>query len=287
MTPYERHETAKNSLELLKSVRRELLNLKQEFLLAAQARGPYKLPGSLHTGRLNVPDFCLAYTGKTTVTIRSNNQKKLPFTVDYCFSGGALPKHQWSVELEDLNVYERNLFGTWAYTSGQLLVGNHWEPARWHFSDCPWSDRASMINENLVPKLMTNKCRRDLCDQIRHVVMNGQPQWHPGEVQWTFIRDLDEVIQSTKEEISHIQGSAFDSQPQQLDSPNTENLDLTDTEKIILEALGDETLTGPRLLSKAGYDNSSHYRTTLSNLKKRAILSHDGKGYARCHDSCQ
>jgi len=57
--------------------------------------------------------------------------------------------------------------------------------------------------------------------------------------------------------------------------------DLTDTEDIILEALGKEILIGVKLLKKAGYDaSSSHYRGILSNLVKRGILNKKpGGGY--------
>lgn len=55
----------------------------------------------------------------------------------------------------------------------------------------------------------------------------------------------------------------------------------TDTEGNILEALGDEHMTGPVLLKKAGYDYSSHYRAILSNLVKRGILGNDHTGYYR------
>lgn len=55
--------------------------------------------------------------------------------------------------------------------------------------------------------------------------------------------------------------------------------ELTDTESNILEALNCDTLTGPKLLKKAGYDNSSHYRSILSNLVKRKILGRNSKGY--------
>ena len=55
----------------------------------------------------------------------------------------------------------------------------------------------------------------------------------------------------------------------------------TDTEENILEALGNEHMTGPALLRKAGYDYSSHYRQILSNLRKRGILGHDETGYFR------
>jgi hypothetical protein len=57
--------------------------------------------------------------------------------------------------------------------------------------------------------------------------------------------------------------------------------ELTDTEEYILEALGGDTLRGAELLKRAGYDNSSHYRQILSNLRKRGIICRDIKGYSR------
>lgn len=64
-------------------------------------------------------------------------------------------------------------------------------------------------------------------------------------------------------------------------SKQRREVQLTDTEQNILQALGDAHMTGPVLLKKAGYDNSSHYRQILSNLRKRDILDHDGMGYVR------
>ncbi|MBN1509080.1 MAG: hypothetical protein JW955_19700 [Sedimentisphaerales bacterium] len=55
----------------------------------------------------------------------------------------------------------------------------------------------------------------------------------------------------------------------------------TDTESIILEALGSEHKTGPVLLKAAGYDYSSHYRGILSSLVKRGVLGNDDSGYFR------
>jgi hypothetical protein len=62
---------------------------------------------------------------------------------------------------------------------------------------------------------------------------------------------------------------------------STKQNDLTDTESNILEALGDNTMHGPDLLKKAGYDNSSHYRAILSGLVKRNILDRNARGYHR------
>ena len=49
----------------------------------------------------------------------------------------------------------------------------------------------------------------------------------------------------------------------------------------ILKALGNAHMTGPKLLEKAGYDYSSHYRGILSNLVKRGLLGNDHTGYYR------
>jgi hypothetical protein len=63
--------------------------------------------------------------------------------------------------------------------------------------------------------------------------------------------------------------------------PDEVEINFTDTEANILEALGNEHMTGPRLLKKAGYDYSSHYRQILSNLVKRGVLGNDHTGYYR------
>ena len=64
--------------------------------------------------------------------------------------------------------------------------------------------------------------------------------------------------------------------------------ELTDTESNILEALDNNTLKGPVLLKRAGYDYSSHYRSILSNLVKRRILDRNVNGYYAVEsDTCQ
>lgn len=64
-------------------------------------------------------------------------------------------------------------------------------------------------------------------------------------------------------------------------SQRQEQSGLTDTEQNMLEALANDTLHGPELLRRAGYDNSSHFRTILSNLVKRGILGKNQNGYYR------
>jgi predicted transcriptional regulator of viral defense system len=55
--------------------------------------------------------------------------------------------------------------------------------------------------------------------------------------------------------------------------------DLNRTEKNIIKALGDETLTVEELAVTAGYEVSGYFRRTLSSLRKRGILANKQPGY--------
>ena len=62
----------------------------------------------------------------------------------------------------------------------------------------------------------------------------------------------------------------------------TEGPELREIEANILEALADETLTASQIAPKAGYQNNSRFRETLSGMMKRGILINiRGKGYKR------
>ena len=65
----------------------------------------------------------------------------------------------------------------------------------------------------------------------------------------------------------------------------SKEIELTDTEGNILEALGDKIMRGQELLKKTGYDYSGHYRGILSNLVKRKILESTRDGYRRVSDA--
>ena len=49
-------------------------------------------------------------------------------------------------------------------------------------------------------------------------------------------------------------------------------VELNKTEKTIVKALGNETLTVGELAVKAGYEVSGYFRRALSSLRKRGIL---------------
>ena len=54
---------------------------------------------------------------------------------------------------------------------------------------------------------------------------------------------------------------------------------LDEIEQDIIEALGDETLTGEKLAKKAGRPYSFKFRSSLSGLRKRGILGNKKPGY--------
>ena len=56
---------------------------------------------------------------------------------------------------------------------------------------------------------------------------------------------------------------------------------LNATEKKLLHALGNATLTGEALASRANYPYNSNMKQTLSSLVKRKILGNKGSGYYR------
>jgi len=55
--------------------------------------------------------------------------------------------------------------------------------------------------------------------------------------------------------------------------------DLNELEQDIIEALGDETLTGEKLAKEAGRPYNFKFRSSLSGLRKRRILGNKKPGY--------
>jgi hypothetical protein len=60
---------------------------------------------------------------------------------------------------------------------------------------------------------------------------------------------------------------------------NEEEHDINDTEQNIIEALGNETLTGEKLAKKASYPYDFKFKSSLSELRKRGILGNKAPGY--------
>lgn len=83
-------------------------------------------------------------------------------------------------------------------------------------------------------------------------------------------KELDEYLT----EFSRKQRRAVQSQQDQ-----TADEKITETERNILEALGEGKLNGQQLAKKAGYPCNSNFKNTLSSLVKRGLLVNDRPGY--------
>jgi hypothetical protein len=59
---------------------------------------------------------------------------------------------------------------------------------------------------------------------------------------------------------------------------------LSPLESTILQALGDETLGAEDLAARAGYPNTSYFRTVLAGLRRRGLIINLHPGYRRAGD---
>lgn len=105
--------------------------------------------------------------------------------------------------LEGWQDYEELLFNIWPYDGVKSKWENedfpewHGELPEWHIVDPSYANWlelfASKVEECLTP-LMSNSVYNSLCQRTIKVIRNGLPKWKQGVVQWTYIKDLDEVI---------------------------------------------------------------------------------------------
>ena len=62
---------------------------------------------------------------------------------------------------------------------------------------------------------------------------------------------------------------------------------LSERERDILDALGDQTMTAEELAKRAGYKLDGYFRSLLSRLRKRGLLMNLRPGYRRVEKSGQ
>ena len=179
--------------------------------------------------------------------------------------------------------YEELLFCTWPYDGNtgkwpnEMIPGSRSNLPEWHVSDpsyACWLEDYAVRVENVLVLFSDYEHYRPLCDSIFKIIRNGLPKWQCCVVQWTFIKDLDTVIKQveiTKKQLM------FSKSP--VTSKPKSNLQLTDTEKNVIEAINTKTLMGQEIADKAGYPFNSNFKNTLSSLRKRNILGNKMPGY--------
>lgn len=100
------------------------------------------------------------------------------------------------VTLED---YEQMLFSYWSYTDGRsldVLGGEEGNTIKWQIE----SDAASSLEkmardtDRLLPPLSEVEGCKKYTEKLAKILRNGNPKWMPCRVEWTYIKELDELI---------------------------------------------------------------------------------------------
>ncbi len=185
---------------------RKMHNFKEVFFDTYNAIGPYT-PDAEQESKWQPPsDTHLDGLGilETTLLRREDGR----YTVRCVFSSPKGTKVEWEVNFqedlidssESLKKYERFLFATWSYSTGEHLVCEipdkkaYWFPC--NVSNMRGlSETADFLAETALRLLIhENQAYKDLARRILAVVRNNQPVWWPGKVQWSYVKELDEVI---------------------------------------------------------------------------------------------
>ncbi len=100
------------------------------------------------------------------------------------------------VTLED---YERLIFSCWSYTDGQALDVNDSDELcmiSWgiKLEVCSALERKAQDIDMLLIPLSRINSYKEYVKKISNIIRNGNSEWMPYRVHWTYIKELDEVI---------------------------------------------------------------------------------------------
>ena len=118
---------------------------------------------------------------------------------EFWVSGKRFPLKTWEVPLANgLDDYETKLFETWSYNDGQSLTIKG-DVARWFISSMSAKrlEKVAAQVEKLLKPLFQTK-HKDFAEKALKAIRNHSPRWQQDHVQWTYIKELDEVIKKLK-----------------------------------------------------------------------------------------
>jgi hypothetical protein len=97
-----------------------------------------------------------------------------------------------------LYIHEDNLFETWEYSSGRYfrnpkIKGEpYWVVKTHDFSD--WLEYYAKPIEELAKPLLNVEPYREIINLFFELIRNRQAKWNPCQVQWPYIKELDDLI---------------------------------------------------------------------------------------------
>jgi len=190
------HPHAKLALALY-----DLKGFRDEFISDAIVVGPY-FPTKMndfqtYDGQIDID--IASDEGILKVSVQPYNIKKCGSLCEFITDDSETIewKIDWSLELSGLSLgdYEDTLFSTWSYATGEHIGLREAETkAYWLMTHTGViANRAHYAIETIFP-LLVNEQYKTLAERAIKVIMNDLPKWYPRKVQWSYIKELDEII---------------------------------------------------------------------------------------------
>lgn len=116
---------------------------------------------------------------------------------------------EWTVSWEDDSTipsfnenHVNRLFDTWDYSTGEYLENPLVDgKAYWLLPDVADVSYHAMMVERELLTLFQNTQYMQLAERVTIIIKNESPVWYPSKVKWTYIKEIDELIEFIKHEI--------------------------------------------------------------------------------------
>jgi hypothetical protein len=119
-------------------------------------------------------------------------------------SGSASRRQSWVREASSLTgTYEQELFATWSYETGEYRE----DPDRIHGDKACWSlqheevrhlETLAQLIDTLLATLERSPQCGSLIQEVRSILRNGSSKWRPQDLPWTYVRQLDQLLDRLK-----------------------------------------------------------------------------------------
>lgn len=113
-------------------------------------------------------------------------------------------RRSWLREVSSLaGSYEQELFATWSYETGEYRE----DPDRIHGDKACWSLQHEEVRHletlaQLIDALLGTLERSPQCgsliQEVRSILRNGSSRWRPQDLPWTYVRQLDQLLDRLK-----------------------------------------------------------------------------------------
>lgn len=185
-------------------VEAKLKGWRDAFISSVRAIGPYR--PSPKNGWHRCSDFIEIDLGSGPGLLECwiGSYNPMRYEAHCRFQPSGARRSDWSLPLQlyrrpgpTLQDYEALLFRTWHYSTGKRLDTLQSDQiAHWFVDNAASLTLAANHTAESVLPLYRSEEYTDIADRAREIVTNGQRTWQPGPVEWTYIKNLDDVVAS-------------------------------------------------------------------------------------------